>query len=88
MIYHGAYITKEDRLAAVVCRYSPLAAAQVLPLAFVAKCDEEKDVAALWGEVWEEATTGGAAALRLYAADIVPLIIAGEPSSAPTLSTG
>lgn len=44
-------------------------------------------MAALWGEVWEEATTGGAAALRLYAADIVPLIIAGEPSGAPTLST-
>ncbi len=52
--------------------------AQVLPLAFVAKSDEDKDVGALWGEVWEEATTGGAAALRLYIGDIVPLITAGE----------
>ena len=50
---------------------------QVLPTAFVARHDEEKDVAALWGEVWEEATSGGAAALRLYITDIVPLVTSG-----------
>jgi len=55
-------------------------AATVLPLAFLAQSDEEKDVAGLWGEVWEEGTTGGAAALRLYAADIVPLLTAGLSS--------
>lgn len=57
--------------------YVPCGCMQVLPLAFLAKSDEDKDVAGLWGEVWEEGTTGGAAALRLYAADIVPLLTAG-----------
>lgn len=49
----------------------------MLPLAFVAQSDGEKDVAALWRDVWEDATSGTPVALRLYIADIVPLITAG-----------
>lgn len=63
-------------------RFSSLSAhsnlIQVLPLAFVAKSDEEKDVAEVWRDVWEDATSGTPAALRLYIADIVPLITAGD----------
>ena len=51
---------------------------QVLPLAFIARKDEDSTVAGLWGEVWEEGTTSISAALRMYAADIVPLLNAGE----------
>ena len=53
------------------------AAVQVLPLAFVAQSDGEKDVAELWHDVWDEATSGTPAALRLYIADIVPIVTAG-----------
>ncbi len=52
-------------------------ACAALPAAFLACNDEEKDVAALWKEVWEEGTGSGSAAVRLYLADIVPLICAG-----------
>lgn len=55
-----------------------LACPQVLPLAFVARADEDADVAALWGEVWDEGTTSGGAALRLYMSDLVPLVREGE----------
>ena len=34
-------------------------------------------MAQLWREAWDEATGAGAAALRLYANDIVPLVCAG-----------
>ena len=50
---------------------------QVLPLAFIAKSDEESAVAALWSEVWEDGTTSVSAALRMYMAELVPLITAG-----------
>lgn len=60
---------------------------QVLPLAFVAKQDEEKDVAELWGEVWEDATSGTASALRLYIADIVPLVTSGVNSKTQQFRT-
>ena len=52
-------------------------AAAVLPLAFVARADEDADVATLWKEVWEEGTGSGAAAVRLYLDDIVPFICDG-----------
>ena len=48
-----------------------------MPTAFIAKSDEEADVAALWSEVWEDSGSSTSAALRLYMADIVPLLIAG-----------
>lgn len=50
---------------------------QVLPLAFIAKSEEESAVAALWSEVWEDGTTSVSAALRMYMAELVPLITAG-----------
>lgn len=54
------------------------AVVQVLPLAFIARKDEDAAVAALWGEIWEEGTSSISAALRLYAADIVPLLNTGK----------
>jgi hypothetical protein len=56
----------------------------VLPLAFVAQSDAEKDVAALWRDVWDDATSGTPAALRLYIADIVPLVTAGGDLHKPS----
>jgi len=62
---------------------------QVFPLAFIAKSDEDSAVAALWGEIWEEGTTSISAALRMYMADLVPLITAGTPFTlhAPSVHT-
>lgn len=57
---------------------------QVLPLAFVAQSDGVKDVAALWRDVWEDATSGTPAALRLYISDIVPLVTAGGKPAWPS----
>lgn len=42
--------------------------------------DEDADVAALWKEVWEEGTGSGAAAVRLYLPEIVPLVAEGLAS--------
>ena len=53
-------------------------AAASLPLAFLAKADEDKEVAQQWGEVWEEGTVSAAGALRLYMGEIVPLVLTGE----------
>lgn len=53
-------------------------AAASLPLAFLAKADEDKEVAQQWGEVWEEGTVSAAGALRMYMGEIVPLVLAGE----------
>ncbi len=50
---------------------------QAMPTAFMAKSDEESDVAAVWAEVWEDSGSSAAAALRLYMADILPLLIQG-----------
>ncbi|KAL3147888.1 hypothetical protein ABBQ32_002606 [Trebouxia sp. C0010 RCD-2024] len=55
-------------------------ASQVMPLAFIAKSDEDPGVGGLWGEIWEEGTTSLSAALRLYMPDLVPLITAGLTS--------
>ena len=62
---HAAHLCKERLLV------------QVLPLAFIAKSDEDSAVGTLWGEVWEEGTTSLSAALRMYLADLRPLITAG-----------
>lgn len=50
---------------------------QAMPIAFIAKSDEETDVAALWAEVWEDSGSSAPAALRLYMSDIVPLLLLG-----------
>lgn len=38
---------------------------EVLPLAFVGKYDEEKEVRALFGEVWEENTSSVSTSLQV-----------------------
>ena len=48
-----------------------------MPTAFMAKSDDEPDVAAVWGDVWEDSGSSAAASLRLYMADILPLLIQG-----------
>ena len=48
-----------------------------MPTAFMAKSDEASDVAGVWGEVWEDSGSSAAASLRLYMADILPLLIQG-----------
>jgi hypothetical protein len=83
-----AGLSAEALSSAYVCSIAYVAADhhhlwQVLPLAFVAQSDGEKDVAALWRDVWEDATSGTPAALRLYISDIVPLITAGGKSAWP-----
>ena len=60
---------------------------QVLPLAFIAKSDEDAAVAALWSEIWEDGTTSLSAALRMYMSELVPLITAGTLPSAFCLLT-
>ncbi|GIL84022.1 hypothetical protein Vretifemale_12732, partial [Volvox reticuliferus] len=42
----------------------------VLPAAFGAKMDDDKEVAAVWAEVWEEGVSSEPAALRLYGKEI------------------
>lgn len=61
-------------LLPTVCDYGPL---QAMPTAFMARSDEASDVAAVWGEVWEDSGNSAAASLRLYMADILPLLIQG-----------
>ena len=54
-----------------------------MPTAFMAKSDEEADVAAVWGDVWEDSGSSAAASLRLYMADILPLLIQGMALKPP-----
>ncbi|GLI60137.1 hypothetical protein VaNZ11_002209, partial [Volvox africanus] len=42
----------------------------ILPAAFGAKMDEDKEVAAVWAEIWEEGVSSEPAALRLYGKEI------------------
>lgn len=56
-------------------------AAAVLPLAFSAKMDDDKDVARVWKEVWEEGVSSEAGAVRLFASEIVASLVTGLGSS-------
>ncbi|GFR47108.1 hypothetical protein Agub_g8793, partial [Astrephomene gubernaculifera] len=48
----------------------------VLPTAFAAKMDpEDKEVAAVWGEVWEEGVSSEPAALRLYGGEVCTALV-------------
>ena len=55
--------------------------AVVLPLAFSAKMDENKEVAGVWGQVWEEGVSSEAGAVRLYASEIVGSLVEGMASA-------
>ncbi|KAF5832303.1 proteasome stabiliser-domain-containing protein [Dunaliella salina] len=57
--------------------FAAQAASEALPLAFGAKMDEDTDVAAVWKEVWEEGSSSEAGAVRLYAPEIVALLVEG-----------
>ena len=52
-------------------------AGSLMPVAFLAKEDTDKEVSSLWGDVWTEGSTSQSAAIRLYLADLVPLALAG-----------
>jgi hypothetical protein len=52
----------------------------ILPIAFIARSDEEADVASVWSDVWEE----GGSSLRLYVSDIVQLVLQGSKSLTKT----
>lgn len=62
---------------------------QVMPLAFLARTDEDADVAKLWADVWEEGSMSQAAALRLYISDLAPLLLesgfAHQPLALPDI---
>eukprot|EP01135_Chromosphaera_perkinsii_P004716 Nk52_evm27s294 gene=Nk52_evmTU27s294 len=47
--------------------------ADILPLCFVASCDEDADVRSVWKEVWEDNTPGTRAGTCLYAQEIIEL---------------
>ncbi|KXZ47233.1 hypothetical protein GPECTOR_37g239 [Gonium pectorale] len=47
----------------------------VLPAAFGARMDEDKEVAGVWGEIWEEGVSSEPAALRLYGSEICRTLV-------------
>ncbi|GBG83689.1 hypothetical protein CBR_g37490 [Chara braunii] len=53
----------------------------VLPTAFFARFDEEKDVKAMYTEVWEESSRGSNATLQLYLQEIVKTLRDGLATS-------
>lgn len=55
-------------------------ASEVAPPAYMAQFDEDADVAAMWREVWEEATASSGSGLRLHMGEVVKLIVAGLQS--------
>jgi hypothetical protein len=53
----------------------------VLPLAFVAKFDEEKDISGIFEEIWEDNISSTSVALGLYMPEIVARLKEGIGSS-------
>lgn len=53
----------------------------ILPLTFVARFDGEKDIVALFEEIWEDNTSTGSVTLTMYMPEIVKLLIEGIGSS-------
>ena len=51
---------------------------QVMPLAFLARSDEDSEVAALWADIWGDSSSSEAASLRLYMDDILALLSQGQ----------
>ena len=56
----------------------------ILPMAFVARFDEEKDIVALFEEIWEDNTSSASVTLTMYMLEIVKLLIEGIGSSSWT----
>lgn len=77
--YVGGLILYE-LLKALPDTFSSIAAPLALPLAFGAKMDADdsnKEVAEIWSKVWEEGVSSEAAAIRLYAPNIVNVLVEG-----------
>ncbi|MCL7022732.1 hypothetical protein MKW94_004116 [Papaver nudicaule] len=55
--------------------------ATIIPVNFVARFEDDKDVASLFEELWEENTSSERVTLELYLAEIVALICEGMMSS-------
>lgn len=53
---------------------------QIMPLAFAASFDEDKDVASLWKDVWSDESSSEAASLRLYIDEIQSILLKGPYS--------
>lgn len=56
----------------------------ILPMTFVARFDDEKDIVALFEEIWEDNTSTGSVTLTMYMPEIVKLLIEGIGSSSWT----
>lgn len=56
----------------------------VLPIAFIARFEDDKTVSNIFEEIWEENTSGQGVALQLYASDIIPLALSGLSSTSWT----
>ena len=52
-------------------------ATTILPVAFLARFDEDDGVAAVWQSVWDEGNASESAALRVYADELVDVVVAG-----------
>ncbi|KAJ4979048.1 hypothetical protein NE237_009828 [Protea cynaroides] len=82
-----------DRNAQISCvvllkNFSQLAAdvvsgylATIIPVAFVSRFEDDKDISGLFEEWWEENTSSERVTLQLYLAEIVPLLCEGIGSS-------
>ncbi|PWA36267.1 ARM repeat superfamily protein [Artemisia annua] len=55
--------------------------ATVVPVIFLSRFEEEKNVSSLYEELWEESMTSERVTLQLYASEIVALITEGTASS-------
>ena len=56
----------------------------ILPITFVARFDEEKDIASIFEEIWEDNTSSASVTLTLYMQEIVKLLKEGIGSSSWT----
>lgn len=56
----------------------------IIPMTFVARFDEEKDIAAIFEEVWEDNTSSASVTLTMYMPEIVKLLKEGIGSSSWT----
>ncbi|XP_024395125.1 LOW QUALITY PROTEIN: uncharacterized protein [Physcomitrium patens] len=56
----------------------------ILPMTFVARFDDEKDIVALFEEIWEDNTSSASVTLTMYMPEIVKLLIEGIGSSSWT----
>jgi proteasome component ECM29 len=49
-------------------------ASSILPIVYYGTFDPNKDINAIWKEVWEEHTNGSSSAVKLYANELVEVL--------------